>query len=443
MIKASHSKISSIFVSFIIICNCNASAMIDAQPSTVSATSPQLLHPQSNNYPQRSFNNAPSIMSQNSFLPGQINPTQINSAVDTGNISNQFSQIQFQPTIGNQSVIPHASIKQYYNSQNGKRTCLEAMQSSLNKGISDNYCILDLSNTTDFDQNADLVTQQFFIQIQAKGIKYIYMDLYNSSVNDTYISKWSAQFKQAGMQVLWNLSGNKSVSDQTIVLLGSLDNVSGLNIAGTSVSDIGATQLVSMLSGVNPVCIDFINIYRTQISNIGRTMLESKFSENVNRWNVMHPDKQINGRGIINDLGLKIDRKNSSVASPATSTQIGVSQPGMPAVSPWVNPLGQSLVTSNAVNAGAQRPSTEINTFGTTPTVVVPSTNANTTNVVVASPSSSLTSDVNSIVSPNTIPNSTSVADISATTAASINNELNTALATSQYNNVGMTTTLR
>ncbi len=334
MIKTYHLKIRCVFLcSIIVLCNNDAKAMIGSQSSAIPTIQSQQTPQRSNSYSQNGVNNASGIIS--------LSPVQTNSAIATENVSGQFTQMQLQPTIGAQPINSHNHIKmQTYNSPDGKKTCLEAMQSSLNNGISDNYCILDLSNTTDFAQNADLVTQQFFTQIQTKGIKYIYMDLYNSSVNDAYISKWSAQFKQAGMQVLWNLSGNKTVSDQTIVLFGSLDNILGLNIAGTAVTDIGATQLVSMLSSVNPVYIDFINVYRTNISDVGRAMLETKFNENASRWNAINPNKKIGGRGIINDLGLNIDKQSATMFAVATT------QNQRPGRSQWNHRLGQSLINS-------------------------------------------------------------------------------------------------
>ena len=241
-----------------------------------------------------------------------------------------------------------------------KRTCLEAFQLSVSSGIYENYCILDLSNTTDFTQNADLITSQLFIQMQSAGIKCIYMDLYNSSVNDTYISKWVTQFRQAGIRVLWNLSGNKTVTDQTITMLGSLENVIGLNLAGTSITDTGINQIVNMLNG-NPVEIDFINIYKCNISDTSRAMLEYKFNDNINKWNTMYPNKKSSRRGIIKRVGLSLDKRIDSsdlnttqVTSNISDSNVGLSVPATVGTSA----LNNTLTVGN-INVENVRPTTQ------------------------------------------------------------------------------------
>lgn len=278
-----------------------------------------------------------------SKIIGQLQTTnqpQIINQFQTGEQLQNINQLQ--------NTGQFQSTKQYQHIT-GKRTCLEALQSSTSGGIYQNYCILDLSNTSDFTQNADFVTQQFFIQVQTAKIKCIYMDLYNSFVDDAYINRWNTQFKQAGMQVLWNLSGNKTVTDQTITILGGLENVIGLNLAGTAITDMGVYQLISMLNGNNPIDIDFINIYKCQISDTSRIMLENKFNENSSRWNTIYPDKKTNRRGIISNVGLGLSNRLNYFATP-TSVQVAApisNTSNIGLSTPIVSGSGLSTVTDN------------------------------------------------------------------------------------------------
>ena len=377
------------------------------------------------------YQHVPQSVIQDAFQNSRLNQSTIPTS-GIGNTSNKIAggRLPFNPSnymYRRHVPLAEKQIKQSNTINSSKRTCLEALQSSISNGIYKNYCILDLSNTADFAQNADLVTQQFFTQIQSAGIKCIYMDLYNSSVNDAYINKWNAQFKKNGIRVLWNLSGNETVTDQTIAMLGSLDNIIGLNIAGTQVSDLGVNQLVTMLNSNNPVNLDFINIHGSKISDTGRVMLETNFSNNVNKWNTMYPDRKISGRGIINDLGTSIESKSAGGIGATNTTKSDYMGTTLP-VQNTENTLNNSVQevqsqeptnVSSVINPILGNSDANIQTA--TPTVATNLTTTSPTSTEISNVTSGMVTDLQPVTTtyspadPNLLPADSSNAMLTAT----------------------------
>jgi hypothetical protein len=138
-------------------------------------------------------------------------------------------------------------LDQFDINDNVQRTCEEALSGALaSKSV-----IIDLSNTTDFQQNGERVLATIYgelIKTNAFGTNSpnLYVDLSNTNISPELIGKLMQQFKKDGKIVVLSLSNNVNLGDECIdVILPYLDSVCSLNLSGTKVTDAGLSKIIS------------------------------------------------------------------------------------------------------------------------------------------------------------------------------------------------------
>lgn len=198
------------------------------------------------------------------------------------------------------------------NNPKGKRSCAEASTTCKSFGTA---AILDFSNTTDFQLNGDTMMSQLYENLKQKGVKVITIDLSNSEVTSAFLQKWIIQLRQDNISVLWNISNNKSVTDQTIGVFENFNNIIGLNISNTSISDTGLQKILSMLNSESN--IEFINVYNTLITKSGLSQFINGFNTHVNNWKQTHQGKEYHPfkGGVIYTMELDSDKQNVNFSS--------------------------------------------------------------------------------------------------------------------------------
>lgn len=144
--------------------------------------------------------------------------------------------------------------------------------------------VLDLSDTYDVNNHGNDIIQDFCNKAKQNNYDFVYIDLCNTDVDTQLVAYWNQILKQNNIQVMWNLSNNNSIDDNTIISLGSLDHIKGLNISNTNVSSHGIMILYELLKNNIDSTIQFINICGINVDQNIKNYLISAFNQHIVSW---------------------------------------------------------------------------------------------------------------------------------------------------------------
>ena len=191
------------------------------------------------------YNSTPFIQNNNSEQMKETNGTSFTAAngiysitapVQNNNVNGIYGNTTNMYSTGvlPQSINSNTNAQQYGNtnsriySKSRNKSCQEAYANS------DGSYALDFSDTMDINIYGSSIIQDFCNKAKEKKYNFVYIDLCNTDVNPMLFAQWHQMLKQNNIQVMWNLSNNSSIDDSTIISLGSLDNIKGLNISNTN-----------------------------------------------------------------------------------------------------------------------------------------------------------------------------------------------------------------
>ena len=152
------------------------------------------------------------------------------------------------------------------------------------------------------------------MQAKNDGLKVVYIDLCKTEVSPFVLQNIMTTLKSNSMKIIWNLSENTSIGDSVMQLLSCFDNIIGLNVSKTQVSDNGLNVFISAQSQLPDSSIQFINVYGSAVQSSNIQMAKMQFDSILTRYRMNHPNENIssNCTGIINELNVDSTPKFSN-----------------------------------------------------------------------------------------------------------------------------------
>ena len=255
--------------------------------STVQSSQPQGLPQQSQ---QNSTNLTQGYINTSSNIMGVNNTTQPNSTSYWNTFSTNtlpqygigINTMQYNSTSNQNNNAATINISTNTNSRVYSKTRDKSCQMAYAQ--SNGSYVLDLSDTYDVNNYGSTIIQDFCNKAKQNNYDFVYIDLCNTDVDTKLVAYWNQILKQNNIQVMWNLSNNNSIDDNTIISLGSLDHIKGLNISNTNVSSQGIMILYELLKNNIDSTIQFINICGINVDQNIKNYLISAFNQHIASW---------------------------------------------------------------------------------------------------------------------------------------------------------------
>ncbi len=263
--------------------------------STVQSSQPQGLPQQSQ---QNSANLTQGYINTSSNIMGVNNTTQPSSTSYWNTFSTNtlpqygigINTMQYNSTSNQNNNAATINISTNTNSRVYSKSRDKSCQMAYAQ--SNGSYVLDLSDTYDVNNYGSTIIQDFCNKAKQSNYDFVYIDLCNTDVHPMLVAQWNQILKQNNIQVMWNLSNNSSVDDNTIVSLGSLDNIKGLNISNTNVSSQGIMMLYQLLMNSIDSTIQFINICGINIDQMVKNQLTNAFNQHIALWKQKNSGKE-------------------------------------------------------------------------------------------------------------------------------------------------------
>ncbi|MDR3224376.1 MAG: hypothetical protein LBT03_02225 [Holosporales bacterium] len=217
------------------------------------------------------------------------------------------------------------TIKRPWMQGKNGRASKEAVDECNNKRIP----VLDFGSVSDFQTNGDAAVAAILAKLNetnsyGTNSPNIYINLSNTGINSSTLLNLATKLGDNERDILLNVSYNGGIGDDAIdaIISSLLPNMFALNIAGTTVTDVGIRKLAACIEQNGLGKLRSINIKGTRITKPAAMALQMAYRNALGRWQAENPGQTLYiGGGIESDFIDQIETQPSAVIPEMTIEQ--------------------------------------------------------------------------------------------------------------------------